>query len=518
MGTVFVKLKNKAFIIRLLKSVMMGIFISGVTIGALILLSKLEIWEHGLTVRIIIGVGTLIVSGVGTYALLRISDMHLAKELDKKYGLNEKVQTMLVFKEEDGALVQLQRRDADEALDSVKNVKIGIKTIWIYIVCFLLGIGAFLLASWYQPAKEPPPPALEIPFTVDELDILSLNELVTFVNESKMESPFKENIAQSISTLIDELKLCNTVRQRNAALDKAIDEIFFQTDESSCALELMNELWATTNQGNKLLAKALNYYEWPRADEWDKFLEEAEKLRAAFIYITDAPKIMPDGDGMSEEEASAALEFLKAILPSMSNGAIASLEKSQLSPEDELYIAVLRLIKANEINQDLGTHVYGIEQIYKLCDGLGYQDAQRELDATFTALNSVIFNALEHHSINTSTGEQVLSKISALFDYKIDPFERPQLFDFDFGEGGGPTGEGGGGGGIGNGTVYGSDDLVYDPLSKKYVEYGVILDKYYKLMFEKANGEGYTEEEKQAMEKYFQILYGGFTEEPSEND
>jgi alanyl-tRNA synthetase len=128
-------------------------------------------------------------------------------------------------------LVQLQRRDADKALDSVKSVKIGIKTIWIYIVCFLLGIGAFLLASWYQPAKEPPPPVVEIPFTVDELDILSLNELVTFVNESKMESPFKENIAQSISTLIDELKLCNTVRQRNAALDKAIDEILKNSKE-----------------------------------------------------------------------------------------------------------------------------------------------------------------------------------------------------------------------------------------------------------------------------------------------
>ena len=463
MGTVFVKLKNKAFIIRLLKSVMMGVFISGLASGVMILLSKLEIWEQSITVQALIGVCAFILAGLVTYVLLRVSDERLAKELDKKYGLKEKVQTMLVFKEEKGALVELQRKDADKALDSVKKVKIGIKTIWIYVLCFLLGIGALLLATWYQPAEEPPPPVIEIPFTVDELDLLSLSELVTFVNESKMESPYKENISHAISVLIDELKLCTTVRQRNTALDKAIDEIFLQTDESSCALELMNELWETTNQGNKLLAKALNYYEWPKADEWDKFLEEAEKLRAAFIYIADSTKIVPDGDGMSEEEASAALEFLKAILSSMSSGAVSSLEKSQLSSEDELYIAVLRLIKASEVNEDLGTHVYGLEQIYKLCDGLTYKDAQRELDATFTALNSVIFNALEQHSINTSTGEEVLSKISTLFDYKIDPFERPLLFDFDFGEGGGPSGEGGGGGGFDVG-VEGWGDVIDIPL------------------------------------------------------
>ena len=66
---------------------------------------------------------------------------------------------------------------------------------------------------------------------------------------------------------------------------------------------------------------------------------------------------------------------------------------------------------------------------------------------------------------------------------------------------------------IGSGAVYGSDDLLLDPITNTYVEYGTILDKYYALMFGKVEEGNYTEQEKEAMEKYFAILYGGFDEE-----
>jgi len=52
----------------------------------------------------------------------------------------------------------------------------------------------------------------------------------------------------------------------------------------------------------------------------------------------------------------------------------------------------------------------------------------------------------------------------------------------------------------------------------EYVEYGVILDKYYKLMFGKLENGQYTDEEKKAIEKYFDILYGGFDNKNEENE
>ena len=54
--------------------------------------------------------------------------------------------------------------------------------------------------------------------------------------------------------------------------------------------------------------------------------------------------------------------------------------------------------------------------------------------------------------------------------------------------------------------------MVLDPMTNKYVEYGTILERYYKLMFGKVEDGDYTEQEKEAMEKYFAILYGGFEE------
>ena len=140
----------------------------------------------------------------------------------------------------------------------------------------------------------------------------------------------------------------------------------------------------------------------------------------------------------------------------------------------------------------------------------------RELDATVTALTSAMFSALEQHKINTDTGEDAMKRIADILDCEHPAFKRPELIDPPAPDDSTPGEEGGGGGAMGGGAVYGSDDLVLDPYTNTYVEYGTILEKYYALVFGRLQEGGYSDEDKAALEKYFAILYGGFGENKEE--
>jgi hypothetical protein len=57
---------------------------------------------------------------------------------------------------------------------------------------------------------------------------------------------------------------------------------------------------------------------------------------------------------------------------------------------------------------------------------------------------------------------------------------------------------------------------VLDPYTGEYVKYGKLIERYYALLFDKLEGGIYTDEERDALLEYFDILYGGFKEKPNE--
>lgn len=500
----FSRLKDKVFKARLIKALILGAGLGFLTTGTLMLTANYELLSIKPIFSLFIGAVSFAVVFLLTSLLLYKSDARLARELDSRYGLNEKVQTMLVYKDSNNTISKLQRQDAESSLADVRIKVFDFKVLWAYVLCFLIGACVFVSSFFLKAEETPDPPTPPVPFSITQFQISAVEQLIEYVEASQMASPYKENVMSALSNMLSEVRTVTTIEERDAILKTAVDTIYEQTDVSSSALELMNALWNCETESARLLAKALNYYDWPRADEEDKFLSEMTKLRASFVYAEI------DGEELDEEKR---LEETKALFSSIASNIKLSLTNASLSPEDKLYIQLLRLASAKEENQELGTRVYGFSELFNYIDKVGYTDAQRELDATCTALNGMIFEALSYHSVNTSTGEYAMTSISNIFNYDIPSFKRPQLYGFDGGQDGSGMTDGPGSGSIGNGTIYGSNDLVYDPIEGKYVEYGTILDRYYSIMFGKLQGEGYTEDEKQAMEKYFSILYGDAKEE-----
>lgn len=505
MGENFVKFKNKALKIRLIKSILAGASLGLFVSGLLLLLSKFELLTLKPVFGILIGVGAFILLGGALYLVLYKSDMALAKHLDERFNLDERVETMLQYKDEDSPIHRLQREDTDKRLSEIPLSELKFDRLWIYIVAPIIGVMMLVSSFIFSPIEQPPPEKEEIPFAITEMQIAALEELIAYVGSSEMQSPYREEIMISLDNLLLDIKDVDTVSEKDTLVLGTMQYVMERTDLSSFAVELMAELWRSDVSSVKKFAQAINYYGWPKADEWDKFSSQITTLRTTFIH-TDTLTDNPDEEKMVSETAAL---FIKA-----SAGIEAALLASGMPADDLLYKVLLRYAGANEVNED-GTRVYGLITLAEYIHTVGYTDAERELDATFTALNGELFKALSQHRENTSTGEYAMKRLSEIFGCTALSLERPNFYEYS-GPGATTPGndEGGGGGGaIGGDTVYGSDDLVLDPDTNTYVEYGTILDKYYAIVFGKIQNGDYTEEEKAAMEKYFNILYAGFGEE-----
>jgi hypothetical protein len=514
MGETFRKFKRKAFGIRLAKSLMAGLALGLAIFGACHLLLKFEVIPLTRVKAILIAAGAGALLGVLLFLLLRVTDRRLARQLDEQYRLSEKVRTMLEFGDKEGAIYELQRRDTEESLAAIRKKRVKFKRLWLYILCLVLG-GAVFAASFFfsPPPPEEPPVVPPEPFAITDMQIAAMEELIAYVKSSEMESPYRENVAASLSTLLDELRAVTNVNERDEALSKAVDAIHAETDASSTAVELMNELWKCDAESTQLLARTLNYYEWPKADEWDKFNSRLTDFRTSLRHAGETAEETTD-ETAEKPDPATMLTDTKMLLTKIGSHIPSSLTRSGISPEDSLSVVLTRLASANETTEG-GSRLYGLTVI-AAGESYDYSGMQRELDATVATLNGELYRSLSRHKANTGTGEYAMTRLAELFGCTLPAFERPQFFGSD--EDSGTIGDdsSGGVGGIGSGTEYGSDDLVYDPYTNSYVEYGTILDKYYALMFGKLQGDEYTEEEKKALEKYFEILYGGFDEEETE--
>lgn len=502
----FKKFKRRATLICLLKSVLGGLSLGLAVAGALKLLYNYEMLSLAPLYSALVGAACGLFLAAILFLLLRRGDKRLARQLDDRFSLDEKVQTMLAYKDLSGAILDLQREDADAALASIKTRKFRAKRLWLYITVLVLGVAVLSSSFVMYPEPEPYVPPVEEPFTLTEIQIAALEELITYVETSNMQSPYRESVALAISDLLAELRLITTERERDEALTRALDAILDHTDDSSSAVELMNAIWAgATTESARRLAKLLNYYNWPAADETDAFADALSDFRTTLMHA-DSISESPDYDKMTTETDQ--------LLRTVATGIMISLTQAGVPTEDSLYVVLARIAAADELDGN-GVRVYGLEKIASLSAELGYKNMQSELDSSLALLKSELFASLEQHAANTGTGEYAIGRICTLFEFDPPQLERPNFYetapDGTLPDGGGDD-SGGGGAGIGGETVYGSDDLVLDPITNTYVEYGTIIDKYYALMFSKTEEGDYTDAEKEAMEKYFAILYGGFEE------
>lgn len=502
----FLKFKKRLNALRIARSAFIGASVGLTLSGAFLILWKLAVIDFAPIISLYIGLGSLMISGGLAFLLTNKSDKKFAEELDSEFNLKARVQTMIEYMGEGGEMVSIQRQDADDALAEIPLKKYKLKRLWIYLLILSLSAVIFALGFIIRDVRDYTPPEQIIPFELSSLQETGINNLIKYVEGSEMEEEFKAPLADELRSLLNKLKNTHTQPDMLVVLDLSMNAIRDITYDSSTATEMLNALWDSDDVYFKHLAKVLNTSEWtdPNEETWGDFAEKIISYQGVLMG-DDKNK-----DDDSNEPPSGNKDQLKFALDNMLRKLKPTLDESGVAEDDEIYAAINRLFNANP---------GGFSPILS---GIDYMDdeAAREALATCFNINSkTLYDAISLNKVNANVGEYAMLRLASLFIVPLPDFERPEFvkngesIGSDQGSDDDENNNAGSDGGIGEGATFGSNDIVIDPLTGEYVEYGELFAKYYAIMYEKIDGDLYTDEQKEAIKKYFDLLYSGLEKE-----
>ncbi len=494
----FLKFKKRFLAFRIIKSAMIAASAGLVLGGAWLMLIRLAVLGFAPPTSLFVGLGVALIVGGAVFLLGGRSDKSLAEELDSLFGLDARVQTMIEYGGEQSEMIALQRQDADRALSEIPVKSYKLKRLPIYVLALVLSVSVLVGGFVVPDMRDYTPPEEIIPFELTRIQEAGILELLRYVEDSDMEEEFSAPIANELRALLDLLRETHTQKDMVIALTESMAVITSLTYESSTATEILNALWDSNDLCFKHLAMVLDTSSWSLPD-WGDF---AEKLTGYSAILM--------GDDDESENAVRGKERLKSALDSMTRKLDTVLIYSGVAEDDEMYLAVKNLFRDESV---------GLALILEEIDSLSDDEARAELKESLEAMSGEIYEVISLNKVNATVGEYAMTRLSSLFGVPSPEFERPEFFKNNESVGGGQgSADGdqenqGSPGGIGPGATYGSDDMVLDPLTGRLVKYGDLINTYYAIMSEKLDGDFYTEEQKTAIKKYFELLISGFEKE-----
>ena len=464
MGNGFRKFKRRLRLGAWLRAVICGLSLGLISVAAQWLIAKLLVREEdlflyilGATIPAVLGFGAVL-------ALLWPSDRRIAKKLDTSLGLGEKVQTMLVFRNDAGDMAALQREDTDRILLQAPGKRVKGACTWLFalisVVACLCMLGAVI-----TPAREPdePPPA-DLTFSMTPWQEQSLKDLIERVRASDMEEAPKEGVVKQLESLLIKLK---NVRKESVMKENVISSIeaIHKTVSDHNTYDLIAAaMGGSVTASVRELGSAVSSLEALLVGEWMN--KACDTLLAdRTLGATLAASIRTALQASETEESDAVRQALLGLADGLASvtGDTAEEELRDLFDGSELLLnAVLYVQATNEAVED--------DTVYSLLSIFGIKASEVPEDA---------FN---HPDAPGTEG-----------DYKPeDDVDKIHA------------------GGIGTGEmIFGSDDTVYDPETGTYVPYGEIIDRYYARITELFADGRLTPEMEKAVSDYFAILFDG---------
>ena len=277
------------------------------------------------------------------------------------------------------------------------------------------------------------------------------------------------------------------------------------TYDSSNSAEILNTLWGTSDRYLRYLAKWLD-----TSSSYDEG-DFAERLVEYSAILVGEEQEEEDSDNAPTDEEKKAL--IAGAVDGMVRKYKIAFDVAKIPENDEIYLALQSLFYSEAEGEE------GLALVNDKMKDLDYQQAKDAVTAALYGVYDEMYAAIRQQKINTNTGEYAMTRLSSLFAVPVPEFERPGFVKTGEAVEGNNGNEneddrenGNNNGGIGEGETFGSKDLVLDPLTGNYVEYGTLIETYYGVVNEKLESGSYTEEQKEMILKYFALLYSGIEE------
>ncbi|MGN1373350.1 MAG: hypothetical protein ACI4VK_04810 [Candidatus Coproplasma sp.] len=462
--------KNKYKRVAIISAIALGVFCGVIVACSLLLAFKLSEIELLWVYYVLIGVAAALLFTVPFYFLLRPNDKKLARKLDKKYSLNQRVQTMVEFSGEEGAMLTLQREQTNEALASVAKAHPDVKGLLKFLFIPVLAV-AIACVSVFIPAKKTT--VIQPGFTLTEFQRKSVNQLIEKINSSSLSEGLKFTTTTALSDMLEKLEdttLQSRMKSTVISTIKAIDTIIADTNSYLPLYKTLKE-----NEYTKpfaiAVAQSVAHYK-STITVAIKSLDAVEKQKEK-SYEASVTILAEWRDGVKDtfyhidEETGSSQLFTKQEMvertQAYSDAFKEELEKVVFADEGDLLLTSVAAFADDlpEISSNFGASEYLIQVVTK-CTNFITSDV-------VDALSTQTYSCLMDEFIRNSTAE--------IFGLKSTDIGSNSIVVPDVIDSGSSSSGSGGGWGEGDITL-GSNDMVYDPDSGTFVEYGVLLSRY----------------------------------------
>ena len=438
----------------------------------------------------------LLITGL-LFLILKPSEKKVAIRIDKDLNLNEKVQTMVEYKDKEGFMINLQREDTLRILSNTHISKLTLK-LGVFLITLLSISIVTCAAAIAVPANVDNTVCtshvdnnkdgycdicneemnVDPDYTADNWTELMIKQLIDRVKKATFNESLKSKYVSLLEQLLVDIKAVDKESEMKKIVYELIAEVKLELDKVNTNNEIYSVLKESSTSLIVNIAEAIYYLN----------IENVEIYFGNFLTL-----ISGVADAITEVDNSFG-QILRI---------------SKVDKEDELYIAIYTFAtKLNEC-KDLA------EKQDTYSDEVN--EAVKNVIKTYT---SDIITILNKQLQNKVVEEDIIKTLEDVFgvedlDLNNNPTNDPNKDPSNPNQSGeddkkpNTTNQGG----LGTGEViFGSDETFFDP-EKGMTEYGEVITDYYGDIFAKFNEGTLPEELKQYFEKYFDVLFGTDKEE-----
>lgn len=476
MGTEFLRLRRKNALWRVLRSLLSGIAVALLLSGGLLALFKLTSTNGRMLLCILIGAGAGLITAVACWLLLRRSDMLAAEQIDAEHSLRERVQTMIAYREDTSAMLQLQREDTEQRLKAVRSYGVGKLSVAAHVGMVVLA-AAVLVGGVMLPARAEvkPPVYVEPNYDATEWQLASLDALIIHVQQSNMAQPAKDQTVEQLQALRTTLESSVTVSAFKEQVIQAITNIYSYTDMVN-SNDDMHDVIAMLEHD---LADDIAYVAGSLGNA--QLGGDVEDIGVQLGRDETLPTIGQLAAGMDTQLAMIPNNYLL---------------DNNYDETDALYQALLNFAAGL---QDVAALVEAEEASDVIAGRLG------EVIHTFKSEANL---ALEQQTVSKEECVYVVETLCSIFgisasECPADPdptySKKAQEDDYTPSGGGAGTGE----------MQYAGDEQVYDYKRNEHVSYTEVVGEYYASMLQASLEGELSEDVSEFILKYFSQLYTG---------
>lgn len=478
MGKGFSELKKSLQCAAWIKCALFGVALGILSAAAYAILQKLLAVSPSLLYALAIGGAVALVASLAALLVVRPTEKRIAKTLDRRLGLNEKVQTMVAFRDAQGTLVELQREDTDRVLREATQKQVRSKRAWMHAILPVISLAVLTVSILLPVSALPEPPAppaqdgqeAEV-WALTEWHVTAVRALIDDVKASDMVEAGKTDTVAALETLLVDLKPVNTVSKMKETVIATLVRVDAITDGINTYTAIFKALDASASAPVKAFNVAIGkpsapieeskYQEFKLRFGGETLAEDAATFGAVLGLLIDPIAVShEDALWISLSELSDAMIAFSAEVPTLGDAA------------------------AETLSALLDTSVEGISA------ALGQQNVNRTVanDTNTTLMNifGVAWNELPDSLKYPDDAE------AGTEDGNYEEKEDEVITD----------------GGLGSGEViYGSDDAVYDRDKGSHVVYGDVIDTYDGIKTSELENRPLSDAVKDYIDKYFADLY-----------